>query len=317
MRVLGLLKSRLLTGALLLSCLGLFFIAHTVSTARATWPGAGSHSEATSTESEVSSSGSVVAEGRVVVYPGGQVSVASEVSGRIVRVAVEEGQAVHKGDLIAELDSDECRAELAEASAKLGEIDADIHLTEWKLQRNTDLTSRGATAMVEVEQQRRDLAAARARREAAAAQVDRVRVQLARATIVAPIDGTVTARFAQISEVIGAGSPIVTIANLKQTRLEAEVNEFDSTSISPGLHAYVTAEGFPGIHWWSRVEEVPQVVVTRQLRPQDPGRPTDSGVVLVKLSFLSPTPLKLGQRVEVTIQPGRPSTSRDPSTGLR
>ena len=46
------------------------------------------------------------------------------------------------------------------------------------------------------------------------------------------------------------------------------------------------------------VEEVPQVVVTRQLRPQDPGRPTDSGVVQVKLALQSPAPLKLGQRVE-------------------
>lgn len=316
MRVLGLLKSRLLTGALLLSCLGLFFIAHTVSTARATWPGSASQGDATSTESQVSS-GSVVAEGRVVVYPGGQVSVASQVSGRIVRVPVQEGQTVHQGDLIAELESDECRAELAEASARLDEIDADIHLTEWKLQRTTDLSSRGATPMVEVEQQRRDLAAARARRDAAAAQVDRVRVQLGRTTITAPIDGTITARYAQTSEVIQAGSPIVTVANLKQTRIEAEVNEFDGVSIAPGLHAHVTAEGFPGIHWWATVEEVPQIVVTRQLRPQDPGRPTDSGVVLVKLSFLSPTPLKLGQRVEVTIQPGRPRTIGEASAGVR
>jgi hypothetical protein len=103
--------------------------------------------------------------------------------------------------------------------------------------------------------------------------------------------------------VIQAGSPIVTIANLKRTRIEAEVNEFDGAAIVPGIHAFVTADGFPGVRWPATVEEVPAVVVTRQLRPQDPGRPTDSGVVLVKLALLGPAPLKLGQRIEVTIQP--------------
>ncbi|HSU66155.1 MAG TPA: hypothetical protein VLJ39_04770, partial [Tepidisphaeraceae bacterium] len=68
-----------------------------------------------------------------------------------------------------------------------------------------------------------------------------------------------------------------------------------------GGRAFITAEGFPGVRWPATVEEVPQIVVTRQLRPQDPGRPTDSGVVLVKLALPEPTPLRLGQRVEVRI----------------
>lgn len=310
MRVIEFLKSRLLTGAILLSCLGLFFVAHTVSTAHGTWAGATGSGTSVSTESK-SSGDTVVAEARVVTYPGEEVSISPETAGRIVRVAVEEGQLVHKGELIAEMDADADRAELAESTAKLGEIDADIRLLEWKLQRTADLTLRGATPQVEVEQQRRDLAAAHARREAAAAQIDRVRVQLNRTTIVSPIDGTMIARHAQSSEVIQAGSSIATIANLQRTRIEAEVNEFDGAAIVPGAKAFITAEGFPGVRWPATVEEVPQVVVTRQLRPQDPGRPTDSGVVLVKLALQHPAPLKLGQRVEVTIQPMQSAPAND------
>ncbi|HEY2587457.1 MAG TPA: efflux RND transporter periplasmic adaptor subunit [Tepidisphaeraceae bacterium] len=300
MRLLEMLKSRLLTGAILLSCLGLFFVAHTVSTARGT-PSAMPGSAINLSTESASSSGGVVAEGRVVTYPGERVSVAAELGGRIARLAVAEGQVVHKGDLIAQLEAEEYRAGLAEATARLGEIDADISLLEWKLKRTTDLTARGATPLVEVEQQRRDLAAARARRLAAAAHADQLRIQVDRTTITAPIDGTVITRFAQESEVVQAGSPIVTIANLAHTRIEAEVNEFDGAAVVPGGRAFVTAEGFPGVRWPATVEEVPQVVVTRQLRPQDPGRPTDSGVVLVKLALPEPTPLRLGQRVEVRI----------------
>ena len=302
MRMLEFLKNRLLSGAILLSCLGLFFLAHTLSTARGTWagnpaPGPGAATTTTGPKE------SIVAEGRLVTYPGEQVSVSCEMAGRIVRLAVQEGQPVHKGDVIAELDSAECRADLAESTAKVAELEADIELAEWKLQRTTQLTSRGATPMVEVEQQRRDLAAARARRDAAAARIDRVRAELARTTITSPIDGTVTARFAQPCEVVQPGTLIATIANLSRTRIEAEVNEFDVACLAAGLQAYVTAEGFTGARWPATVEEVPQVVVTRQLRPQDPGRPTDSGVVLVKLALQAPAPLRLGQRVEVTIQP--------------
>lgn len=312
MRLIDLIKSRMLTGAIMLSCLGLYFVAHTVSTAHGTLTqpgGAGMEVFA----DPMAARGAIVAEARVVTYPGEQVSVASETAGRIIRLAVQEGQAIHKGDLIAELDSAEYRAELAESTAKLAELDADIKLAEWKLKRTTDLTARGATPMVEVEQQQRDLAAAHARRDAAAAAIDRIRVELGRMTIVAPIDGTVTARFAQSFEVIQPGSPIATIANLSHTRIEAEVNEFDGAGLAPGLKAYVTAEGFPGTRWPAIVEEVPQVVVTRQLRPQDPGRPTDSGVILVKLALDAPAPLRLGQRVEVTIEPGPVTASQGAS----
>jgi RND family efflux transporter MFP subunit len=299
---LNLIKNRMLTGAIVLSCLGLFFVAHSINTAHGTWAGAAGAGTQVSTDS-ASAQRSIVAEARLVTYPGEQVSISSETAGRITRLAVQEGQLIHKGDVIAELDSSEYRAELDESTAKLAELDADIKLAEWKLQRTSDLTARGATPMVEVEQQRRDLAAARARRNAAAAGIDRIRVQLGRTTITSPIDGTVTARFSRPCEVIQPGSPIATIANLSRTRIEAEVNEFDGAGLAPGLHAFVTAEGFPGIRWPATVEEVPQVIVTRQLRPQDPGRPTDSGVILVKLALESPAPLRLGQRVEVTIEP--------------
>ncbi|HVH07318.1 MAG TPA: hypothetical protein VNE71_15100, partial [Myxococcota bacterium] len=40
----------------------------------------------------------------------------------------------------------------------------------------------------------------------------------------------------------------------------------------------------------------------RRLKPQDPGKPEDTRVLLVKIAFQEATPLKLGQRVEVRIE---------------
>ncbi len=47
--------------------------------------------------------------------------------------------------------------------------------------------------------------------------------------------------------------------------------------------------------------EVPSQVVTRRLRLQDPSRPSDMRVLLVKIAIDELTPLKLGQRVEAAI----------------
>ena len=81
------------------------------------------------------------------------------------------------------------------------------------------------------------------------------------------------------------------------------MNEFDAGKVAVGSRAYVTAEGYVGKRWRAKVEEIPDVVVSRHLRPEDPGRPTDTGVLLVKLVLMDPAPLRLGQRVEMRIEP--------------
>ena len=89
--------------------------------------------------------------------------------------------------------------------------------------------------------------------------------------------------------------------DLTRTRLEAEVDEFDAGRLEVGSPVTITAEGYPGKNWRGSVEEIPDRVVPRRTRPQDPGRPGDTRVLLLKVAFEEPTPLKLGQRVEIAI----------------
>ncbi len=60
----------------------------------------------------------VTAEGRVVAYPGAEVTVGTEVLGTIVSMPVQENAAVHKGDLLVEFRADEVRASLREAHTR-------------------------------------------------------------------------------------------------------------------------------------------------------------------------------------------------------
>jgi RND family efflux transporter MFP subunit len=246
----------------------------------------------------------IVAEGRMVARPGAEVVVGAETGGLITDVLVEEKAQVHRGDVIVLLDCNEQRASVAEAEARINEIDADIRYFEPKLARAKSMSA-GTVSMVEMEQWQRDLEAARARRVAAQATLERLKVLLSRTQVHAPIDGTVIARHVQPGQMIEPVGPLITIADLSQCRLEAEVNEFDACGLVVGAIAQVTAEGYPGQKWRAKVEEIPDVVAPRQLRPQDPGRPSDTGVILVKLVFIDPVPFKLGQRVDTTIEVAR------------
>ena len=245
----------------------------------------------------------VTADGRMVAYPGAQVTLASDLDGTVARVAVEEKDHVRKGQVLVELRADDLRASLAEARARVTEADADIRLATVEVERARKLVASAVAAQRDQDRAERDLDAARARRETALASVERIEAELAKTRVVSPIDGVVLSRDVHPGETIEARHPLLEVADLERTRIEAEVDEFDAAAIVVGAPVTVTAEGFDA-RWPARVEEIPDQVTGRKLKPDDPGRPTDTRVLLVKIVLDQPTPLKLGQRVEVEIATG-------------
>jgi HlyD family secretion protein len=241
------------------------------------------------------------AEGRMVTYPGAQVTVGSEITGRVTRVAVLERAAVRRGDVLVEIDDGETRAALAEARARIAEATAEVTAADTDVVRAQQLAGTRAISRQELDHTTRDRDAAVARRDAAIATANRLEATLAKCRIVAPIGGVVTGRLVQPGEIVAPGTALVTLADLRRTRIEAEVDEYDVGRIALGTAVAVSAEGFGGQTWAGRVEEIPDEVVGRRLKPEDPGKPSDTRVLLVKIALQEPTPLKLGQRVEVAI----------------
>ncbi|HSP16958.1 MAG TPA: efflux RND transporter periplasmic adaptor subunit [Thermoanaerobaculia bacterium] len=242
----------------------------------------------------------IVAEGRLVAYPDAQVTVASDADGTVDRLAVYEKDVVHRGDVIAVIRADDTRAALRESQARVAEADADIRLFEVESARTRNLWEQAVGSKQAWEKADRDLDAARARRASAIAEVNRLTAMLAKTVVKAPIDGTVVSRNVEKGERIESGQPIVTLANLSRTRVEAEVDEFDIVRVKLGAPVKISAEGFDDT-WRGTIEEIPDTVISRRLKPQDPSRPIDTRVLLVKIALAEPSPLKLGQRVDVQI----------------
>lgn len=243
----------------------------------------------------------VVAEGRVVAYPGAEVVVGTDLAGTIARLPVEEEQVVRRGQLVAELRADDLRAELDQARAGVAEAEADVRLYELETERAGRLVAEAVESPQYADLQRRNLDAARARRETALAAVRRLEAQLDKTRIVAPIDGTVVERRIDRGESVEAGATLLTIADLERLRIEAEVDEFDAARVRSGAPVTIVAEGYDGRTWRGAVETIPDRVVPREFKMRDPSRPSDTRVLLVKIAFAEPNELKLGQRVEISI----------------
>lgn len=246
----------------------------------------------------------VVAEGRVVAYPGAQVTLGAETAGTVSRVVVAEKSAVRKGDLLVTFKSDDARAQLDEAAAHLAEAEAEVARVEADERKILAHVPKGSPPPADFERSHSYVVGYRARRDALKAARARLDAQWRKHWIFAPIDGVVTARLVQPGETVDVAAPLVTVVDLTRLRVEAEVDEFDIAHCAVDNLATIRTEAYPGKSWPGAIEEVADALVGRKVRPEDPGRPTDTRILPVRIKFRGPTPLRLGQRVEVAITGG-------------
>lgn len=243
----------------------------------------------------------VLAEGRVAVPPGAEITVGAELDGKLLKLLVKEQDRVQAGAELGEVDVKEQRAALNEAWARVKEAGADVTYAARERLRAEQLFSSNVVAEAALDRSVHDASSAERRKASLLAGAARIAAQVEKAKLVAPIDGVITQRFADAGEMVAAGSPIVTITDLSRMRVEAEVGEFDTARVRLGAGVTIRAEGYEQ-SFRGKVAEIPDRVGPRSLKPLDPSRPVDTRVLLVKIELEQPVPLKLGQRVEVEIE---------------
>lgn len=243
----------------------------------------------------------VRAEGRVAAYPGAWLTLAGERAGTLVTLNCREQAVMRQGETVAVLRRDEDRAALAEAEAQVAVAEAEARLAAAEVQRAHELAAQGFHSRQAVDRADAALVVARARLASARATERRLAAALDRTVVQAPFAATVVERLASAGEAVAAGQGLCAIADLGRLRIEAEVDEFDAARVRVGDPVRIIAEGYDEAGWPGRVEEIPDAVTRPRLRPQDPARPSDTRVLLVKVALPAGLPLKLGQRVEVLL----------------
>lgn len=248
-----------------------------------------------------SSIAGIAAEGRVVAYPGSEVTVGADAIGRLIRVNVEEGDLVRKGQILAEIDASDLMASRDEAMARLEEATAERRLAQLNADRKARLFAEGVIPAFDRDAASRDVDITKARIETAKASIRRLDATISKSRMLAPITGTVTARRVNAGQMVDRGDPAFIIADLNSVRIEGEAHEADADRVTIGAEVEIRADGFPGQSFRGRVEEIPGSVTLRRIKPQDPARPNDVRVLALKVAFEEKTPLKLGSTVDLVV----------------
>jgi len=225
--------------------------------------------------------GIVVGNGRLEVE---RVFVSSSVGGRVLRLAVDEGDRVSRGDIIAELDDRAPAAAVEEAAAaveaatanraaaerRIGALESELALAETEGRRYRELFAKDAAPRQAVDRAEaalerlasevlaarsaRDLAerqigAARARRRAAQVQLDETRVQ-------APVSGTVDRVLTRAGELAVPGRPLLSLLENGSTKLRVYLPLEAAEQVLPGTEARVYLDAFPDRHFAGAVQRV-------------------------------------------------------------
>ena len=213
----------------------------------------------------------VLAQG--TIKPRNLVAVGAQASGRITTIAVELGQTVRQGDLIAEIDSVNQRnalksaeSDLAVARAQRVEREATLDLAERTLVRLEKLQRSNLTLQNEYDTAVSNVAVARAQIDALDAQIAQAEVaiqtaeaNLAYTRITAPADGTVLAITAQQGQTVNAAQSaptIVVLGDLTQMEVFAQISEADIGRVEPGQKVWFTTLGAPDRRYEAVLEAV-------------------------------------------------------------
>jgi HlyD family secretion protein len=195
---------------------------------------------------------------------------------RIAQELVEEGDRVHKGQLVARVDTSRLTPQVAQASANV-EVDK-VNFANAKRQydRMAALwnTSGGrAVSKQDYDNAKATMDAAAAREDADEAQVKLLSQELADANLYAPTDATVRSRVMEPGEMAAPTRAVYTLAVTDPKWVRVYVTEPDLGHVHPGMRAGVSVDAFPNRSFpaWvgfvsSVAEFTPKNIETEDLR---------------------------------------------------
>jgi HlyD family secretion protein len=225
----------------------------------------------------------VKATGVIKPMTGAQVNVGSSVSGVLVRLFVQIGDHVEKGQPLAELDSRSLTARRDADSAALRLAEANLDYAEIDVERKRELNAARILARSDLDVAERAFAVAEQQRDQARAALADSTTQLGYTKIIAPISGVVSAVSTQEGETVAASfaSPtFVTLLDLSRLEVWAYVDETDIGRIRIGQSVQFTVDTYgdrefqgtvTAIHPTAEIRDnvVDYVVVVRFTAPRD------------------------------------------------
>jgi multidrug efflux pump subunit AcrA (membrane-fusion protein) len=256
------------------------------------------------------------AEATLICQEGAEVTLGSQVAGRLRSIHVKEGETVHAGELLAEIDSSEKQAQFDEAAARLAASMIDEKFERLNLARTTQLSQQSAVSREEFDRAEHEMEKASAQTAINRAAVATLDVELRQSQIKAPFDAVVLQRLVNDQEEVIAGTPVLKLADLGRTWVEAQVDELDAPRVRLGAEADIAVEGDPDLSSRGQVVYIAPEMTARTEISADPSEPSRAQVLRVRIRIPTPAPFKLHERLEAAIETASAGAVADREMGL-
>ena len=221
---------------------------------------------------------------------------ASQMMGNIVEIRVHEGDRVRRGQVLAVIDEAQPRASVDRATAaelasgqEISAADSDFALAESTFKRYQTLYDRKSVSPQEFDEVKARYQATQARRDMAHAGQAQAKAALQQAhtalsytRVLAPFDGVVTEKKADVGTLASPGMPLFTVEDVRRYRLEAAVNETDLRYVRAGQQVPILIDALGDKELKGKVAEIV------------PAADPDSRTFLVKLDLPADPALRSG-----------------------
>jgi len=171
----------------------------------------------------------VIAVGSLEAVQG--VTVAAELTGKVVAISFEPGGQVKAGDLLVQQD-------ISQEAAQLRAAEATVALSKVTFERAKKMLETKVVAEANYDN-------AEAQMKQSLAQADTIRAIIAKKTIRAPFDGRLGIRQVHIGQIIREGTPIVSLQSLDPIFVNFLVPQQQLAQVQPGYPVRITSDGLP------------------------------------------------------------------------
>lgn len=220
-----------------------------------------------------------------------QADLSFRISGKMTERLVDVGQRVSAQQPLARLDPKDQQSDVDSAVAMVSAERARLKLADVDLARQRALLPKGYTSRSEYDQALATQRSAKNALAAAEAQLANAREQLSYTTLVAEAPGVITARHAEVGQVVQATAPIFSLA--RDDGRDAVFNVYESLFVEPPQGQPVQVA----------LLERPQVRATGKVREITPTVSAESGTVQVKVALDDlPPGMDLGSVVSITLR---------------
>lgn len=194
------------------------------------------------------------------VEPVTEVEVGTQVSGIIDKLYADYNDVVKAGQLIAEMDKVNLKAELASAQAQLASSKTEFEYQQKNYARNKVLHEKQLISDYDYETATYTYEKAKAAYDQAQASMVKVNRNLEYATITSPIDGVVINRAVEEGQTVAAGFETPTLftiaADLTQMQVIADVDEADIGNVEDGQRVSFTVDAYPNDVFEGKVKQI-------------------------------------------------------------